>query len=116
MRFAADSNIVAQAVRALRALGHDVAYAAERATDPGDEALLADAHVEGRVFLTKDQDIGTLVHRDARPYAGVLLLDNLGDAAAEMDMILDALSTHGDRLGAGAFLRVTESGVRDQRR
>lgn len=41
-----DSNIVAQAVRALRAIGHDVAYAAEPAADPGDEAQPAEAAAE----------------------------------------------------------------------
>jgi hypothetical protein len=32
----ADSNIVAQAVRAMRALGHDVVYLGERRPDPGN--------------------------------------------------------------------------------
>jgi hypothetical protein len=36
VRFLADSNIVARAVRALRATGHDVVYVGERAADPGD--------------------------------------------------------------------------------
>jgi predicted nuclease of predicted toxin-antitoxin system len=52
----ADSNIVAQAVRAMRDAGHDVVCIGERAADPGDEALLAEAVSEGRVFLTKDHD------------------------------------------------------------
>ena len=40
MRFLADSNIVAQAVHAMRAAGHDVVYLGERTADPGDQALL----------------------------------------------------------------------------
>jgi predicted nuclease of predicted toxin-antitoxin system len=70
MRFLADSNIVAQAVRAMRAIGHDVAYAAGRIADPGDEALLAEAAAEARIFITKDHDIGALVHRDAQAHCG----------------------------------------------
>ena len=58
MRFLADSNIVAQAVHAMRAAGHDVVYLGERTADPGDQALLAEAVAEGRVVLTKDHDIG----------------------------------------------------------
>ena len=50
MRFLVDSNIVAQAVWAA---GYDVAYLGERAADPGDRALLAEAVAEGRIILTK---------------------------------------------------------------
>lgn len=105
MRLFADTNIVAPAVRALREAGHDVTYSAERPTDPGDEALLAEATADGRVFLTKDHDIGALVHRDGQPHAGVLLLDDLGSAAAETELILASLAREGERLVAGVFLR-----------
>jgi predicted nuclease of predicted toxin-antitoxin system len=105
VRLFADTNIVAPAVRALRAAGHDVIYSAERSTDPGDEALLSEAVSDGRVFLTKDHDIGALVHRDGRAHAGVLLLDDLGDAAGETTLILTMLEREGARLAAGAFLR-----------
>lgn len=105
MRLFADTYIVAPAVRALREAGHDVVYSAERPADPGDLALLAEAPAAGRVFITKDQDFGVLVHRDGRPHAGVLLLDDLGDAAAEVTLIARALDADGARLAAGAFLR-----------
>ena len=115
MRFLADSNIVAQAVRALRAAGHDVLYRGERTTDPGDQALLAEAVTEGRIILTKDHDVGVLVHRDLQLHSGVLLLDDLGDAAAESDLILATLSSHGDRLAARAFLRAGPASIRESR-
>lgn len=105
MRLFADTNIVAPAVRALREAGHDVIYSAERPTDPGDEALLAEAAADGRVFLTKDHDIGALVHRDGQPHAGVLLLDDLGGATGETELILAILDREGERLAAGGFLR-----------
>ena len=79
MRVLADSNIVGPAVRAMRDAGHDVVHIGERARDPGDEALLAEAAADRRIFVTKDHDIGALVHRDRRPHCGVLLLDDLGD-------------------------------------
>ena len=105
MRLFADTNIVAAAVRALRSAGHDVIYSAERSTDPGDEALLVEAVAAGRIFLTKDHDIGALVHRDGQAHAGVLLLDDLGDPAKETRLITATLERDGDRLAAGAFLR-----------
>ncbi len=115
MRFLADSNIVAQAVHAMRAAGHDVVYLGERPADPGDQALLAEAVAERRIILTKDHDIGVLVHRDRQPRCGVLLLDDLGDAAAESGLILATLSSHRDRLAARAFLRVGVAGIREAR-
>ena len=112
MRVLADSNIVAQAVRAMRDAGHDVAYAGERAVDPGDQALLDEAAANERVFITKDHDIGALVHRDRRSHCGVLLLDDLGDAVAEASLILFTLSTYRNRLERREFLRATAAGVR----
>jgi predicted nuclease of predicted toxin-antitoxin system len=113
VRILADTNIVAPAVHALRAAGHDVTYVAERSPDPGDSALLAEALAEGRVFISKDRDIGTLVHRDERSHCGVLLLDDLGDAAAEARLIAAVFGSHGQQLTAGAFVRAGRGGVRE---
>ncbi len=109
----ADTNIVAPAVRALRDAGHDVVYAAEREADPGDTALLTEAAQEGRVFISKDRDIGALVHRDRLPHRGVLLLDDLGDAGAEVRLIVAVVASAGDQLAAGAFLRAGRNGIRE---
>ena len=111
MRLFADTNIVAPAVRALRTAGYDVVYSTERPTDPGDAALLAEASSEARVFLTKDHDIGALVHRDGQAHSGVLLLDDLGNAQAETEMILRAITNHVQDLEGGKFLRTNNKGV-----
>ncbi len=97
----------------MRAAGHDVVYVGDRNPDPGDRALLAEAVAEGRILLTKDHDIGALVHRDQQPHSGVLLVDDLGDPAAESGLILAALSSHRDRLTARAFLRLSVTGIRE---
>ncbi len=96
----------------MREAGFDVVYSGERAVDPGDEALLAEAAAAGRVFITKDHDIGALVHFSLKRHAGVLLMSDLGDASAETDLILSALAMHGATLAFGAFLRATAAGVR----
>lgn len=70
MRLLADFNIVAQAVHAMRAAGHDAVYLGERTADPGDRAPLAEAVAEGRIVVT------VLVHGDLQPHCGVLLLDD----------------------------------------
>lgn len=113
MRILPDTNIVAPAVRALRNAGHDVVYAAERASDPGDAALLAEAATEERIFISKDRDIGALVHRDKLPHRGVLLLDDLGDAGAEARLIVAVLASDGGQLAAGGFLRAGRNGIRE---
>lgn len=105
MRILADTNITAPAVQTLRAAGHDVLYAAERSIDPGDAALLQEASVERRVFLSKDHDIGTLVFRDAATHAGVMLIDDVGDAEQETSMILYLLESVEADLLAGMFVR-----------
>jgi predicted nuclease of predicted toxin-antitoxin system len=113
LRILADSNIVAQAACAMRHAGHDIVYVGERTTtDPGDEALSSEAVADGQIFLTKDHDIGVLVHRDLRSHCGVLLLDDLGDATAESALILAVLSSHRDQLVKRAFLRVGAGGIR----
>ena len=112
MRFLADTNVTEQAVRALRAAGHDVVHVAERAADPGDAVLLAEAVAEDRIFMTKDHDIGVLVHRDRHAHRGVLLINDLGDPAAETILVLSVLSSHGADLHGRAVLRAGEAGVR----
>ena len=112
MRILADTNIVAQAVCAMRDAGHDVVYAAERTVDPGDAALLAEAVSERRVFVTKDHDIGVLVHRDRHDHFGVLLVDDLGNATTETTLILSAIVARHQDLIQGGFLRCGESGIR----
>ena len=112
MRLFADTNIVASAVRALRSAGHDVIYSAERASDPGDAALLAEAFTTRRVFVTKDHDIGALVFRDGSAHCGVLLIDDTGDPAEETVLLISALSQQGEALSEGAFVRASGDGVR----
>jgi hypothetical protein len=126
VRFLADSNIVAQAVRALRAAGHDVLYLGERTTDRGDQAFLAETVTEGRIILTKLPH-PPLPRERGRVREGVYscivicnciaayCFSRLGDAAAESDLILATLSSHGDRLAARAFLRAGPAGIRESR-
>ena len=103
MRILADSNIVAQAVQAMRSAGHDVKYAGERKIDPGDAALLAEAASDRRVFVTKDHHIGVLVHRDRAAHCGVVIVDDLGDARSEAELLLRTLSEQTGLLKASPF-------------
>lgn len=112
MRILADTNIVRPAVIALRAAGHDVVHIVERDVDPGDLAILAEALRDGRILISKDNDIGTHVFRDGADHAGVLLIDDLGSAAAETAMILALFSHRESELAGGAFVRAGRWGSR----
>jgi len=74
MRFLANENFPGDAVAALRAAGHDVAWV--RTDDPGgsDRDILAWAVREDRVLLTFDKDFGELAWGAGLPAAcGVIL-------------------------------------------
>ena len=93
------------ATATLRAAGHDVVFMAERDIDPGDLEILREANSTGSVLITKDTDIGTLVSRDKHPHAGVLLIDDLGSAQDETDMLVAQVNTWSAELASGAFIR-----------
>ena len=115
MRLLADPNIARATVPALRSDGHDVVWAGDRDRDPGDTALLAEAHADQRVFLTKDHDLGALVFRDRAAHAGVLLIDELYQPDAEAALVGDVLRLQGEKVEASAFLRGSLTGVREGR-
>jgi predicted nuclease of predicted toxin-antitoxin system len=112
VRLLADTNIVANAVQQMRAGGHDVVYVGERDPDPGDQAVLAEAHSTKRVLLTKDHDVGTLIFRDRTPHAGVLLVDDLGAPLDEAALLTSLLTAWQTKLAAGAFVRGGKWGAR----
>jgi len=60
MRFLANENFPGQAVEALRAAGHDVAWIHADAPGSPDELVLARAAREAAVLLTFDKDFGEL--------------------------------------------------------
>jgi hypothetical protein len=62
------------AVNALRAAGHDLAWAAEDCPSTADADVLAQAVRESRVLLTQDKDFGELAFRSGLPAScGVVL-------------------------------------------
>ena len=60
MRFLADESCDFRVVRALRAAGHDVVAVMEVMPGASDEAVIALAVGERRIFVTEDRDFGQL--------------------------------------------------------
>ena len=65
MRLLLDTCVWGGTVVPLKAAGHDVIWAGNWPSDPGDEEILTRAHQEGRILITLDKDFGEL--RDRPP-------------------------------------------------
>lgn len=87
----------------LRAAGHDVIWAGEWPEDPGDEAILARAHGEGRVLVTLDKDFGELAVVRGWAHSGIIRLVRLS-VHQQGTACLHILARHGDELQAGALI------------
>jgi predicted nuclease of predicted toxin-antitoxin system len=62
MKFSADQDVYAITISFLRGLGHDVVSAAQLGLPQAEDAeLLRIAHVQERIFVTRDRDFGALV-------------------------------------------------------
>ena len=74
MRLLADENFPLDAVEALRADGHDVAWIREDLRGTSDNVILIRAQEENRIVVTFDKDFGELAFRSKLPaQSGVIL-------------------------------------------
>ena len=87
----------------LAVAGHDVVWVGDRAEDPGDDEILAQAYRERRVLVTLDKDFGELaiVHRAS--HCGILRLVNFS-AREQARVCLRVLALYGDELQSGAIV------------
>ena len=115
MKLLADQDVYAATVEFLRNLGHDVATAADRGmSQAADTDLLAAAHAEERVFVTRDRDYGGLVFVQALG-TGVLYLRLLPATVQAVHAELErVLGLYTEATLRGAFV-VVEPGRRRDR-
>lgn len=74
MRILADENFPGEAVAALRARGHDVAWIHEEAPGAEDASVVERARREARLIITFDKDFGELVfHAGLGNASGIVL-------------------------------------------
>jgi predicted nuclease of predicted toxin-antitoxin system len=101
VRLLADENLPREAVEALRAAGHDVAWIAEDAPSITDLYVLARACAEQRVVVTSDKDFGELAFHTGMPALfGIVLLrvpPMLSDLVA--DLAVRTLASNPDLRG-----------------
>jgi hypothetical protein len=112
MRFLADENFPAAAVRALQDAGHDVVWVMTAARGTGDRDVLAWAARERRILLTFDKDFGEVARGAALPAGcGVLLFRVAMPAPGDVGRRLAELVTARDDW-AGHFSVVDRNRVR----
>jgi predicted nuclease of predicted toxin-antitoxin system len=115
MQFLADENFPGPVVRALRSLGHDVAYAKESMRGAADRDVLDAAQNPPRVLVTFDKDFGELAFRASLPAHGGVILFRLGGSTptADNERALHVITSRTD--WPGHFAVVTDARVRMRR-
>lgn len=103
MRLLVDNCLSPRLADRLRDAGHDVVFAGDWGTDPGDAELLARARAERRVVITLDQDFATLALAYGHVHAGLLRLVDTPSALA-VEVCLTALDTRQAELESGAIV------------
>ena len=112
MRFLANENFPGQAVDALRARGHDVAWVRTDAPGSKDTEVLARAVAESRILLTFDKDFGELTFRAGLPAACGVVLFRISPNSPEhiAHVAITVLESRTD--WAGHFAVIEESRLR----
>ena len=111
MKLLLDTCVWGGAVDSLKAAGHDVIWAGDWPTDPGDEEIMSLAHQEGRILITLDKDFGELAVVRVQAHAGIIRLVIL-PALQQAPTCLMVLTRYGVELQAGAILTVEPGRVR----
>ena len=111
MKLLLDACVWGGAKETLTALGHDVVWAGDWPSDPGDESLLSTASFEQRILVTLDKDFGELAVVLGQAHRGIIRL--VGIAARQQAEICQAvLLRYGSELMHGALVTADHSRVR----
>lgn len=111
MKVLLDSCVWGGVRKSLSDAGHDVVWAGDWSTDPGDEEILDRAHQESRVLVTLDKDFGELAIVRGRPHSGLVRLVDLS-TSEQARVSVAVLAKYGKELGAGAIITVESARVR----
>ena len=111
MKVLLDTCVSVKAAEALRSHGHDVVWAGDWEVDPGDDAILALAHDDGRILVTLDKDFGELAVALKRPHAGIVRLVGLR-SGEQGPTALAVIERYEKELGRGALVTVQAGRIR----
>ena len=111
MKILLDTCVWGGVVDPLKAAGHDVIWAGDWPTDPGDYEILSLAHQEGRILITLDKDFGELAVVREQAHAGIIRLVVL-PASQQAPTCLMVMNRYGTELQLGAIVTVEPGRVR----
>ena len=103
MKILLDSCVWGKACHELEAAGHNVVWAGDWPSDPGDEEILAIAHNQGRVLVTLDKDFGELAVLHGQHHRGILRLVGIS-AHQQAAVCLQVLAKHQAEFASGAIV------------
>lgn len=113
MKLLANENIPSDAVRRLRAMGHDVLSITETCRGITDAEVLALAHDQQRILLTFDRDYGELIYVKRLPSpAGLIYLRFIPATPSEPADAMAALLNDSNSPALGGFLVLDREGYR----
>lgn len=96
---------------ALRADGHDVAFAGDWSRDPGDLEVLRRAFIDSRVLVTLDKGFSALLFKRRMPHAGLILLRTIS-VGGYVDQVRRAILLFGPELESGRMVVVRKREIR----
>src|SRR5438093_851329 len=103
MKLLLDTCLSALAKNDLHSAGYDVVWIGARDPDPGDDAILAEAHRDERILITLDKDFGELAIVRGLPHHGIIRLVNLA-STRQAAVVMTILQKHAAELLAGAIV------------
>ena len=106
MKLLLDACVWGGAATELRTNGHDVVWAGDWESDPGDREILRVADAERRTLVTLDKDFGGLAIREEQSHCGIIRLVEVG-ARRQAIVCGDVLSRYGQEIQSGAIAIVT---------
>lgn len=98
-------------IEELAKAGHDVTWAGNWPSDPGDEQILEIAYNEERVLITLDKDFGELAILQGKSHRGIIRIVNFS-VRAQGQISLFILKKYHDQLQNRAIITVDPNKVR----
>lgn len=111
MRILLDACIWGGARHTLEKAGHDVIWAGDWSTDPGDGAILSQAVQESRIVVTQDKDFGELIVVQGQLHCGLIRLVGF-PARKQGPVLVVTLDRYAEELQAGSLVTVDPGRVR----
>ena len=111
MKILLDTNMSFRVRDDLIAAGYDVIWTGDWDVDPGDEEILATAHLENRILITQDKDFGELAIVKCQSHSGIVRLSNLA-TTQHSKACLEFLNRFESELITGAIVTIDSRRVR----